>query len=61
MSKIITYKADDIFENILGDEDNVLMNIPPEILEQMNWSTGDTLVIKSEDGSITISKKVINE
>ncbi len=61
MSKIITYKADDIFENIEGDEDNVLMNIPPEILEQMNWSTGDTLVIKSEDGSITISKKVINE
>jgi hypothetical protein len=61
MSKIITYKADDIFENIEGDEDNVLMNIPPEILEQMNWSTGDTLVIKSENGSITISKKVINE
>ena len=61
MSKIITYKADDIFENIEGDEDNVHMNIPPEILEQMNWSTGDTLVIKSENGSITISKKVINE
>ena len=32
MTKVITYKAEDIFEDIEGDEENVLMNIPPEIL-----------------------------
>jgi len=37
------------------------MNIPPEILEQMNWVPGDTLIVESEKGSITISKKEQNE
>jgi len=57
MSKVITYKAEDIFEDIEGDEENVLMNIPPEILERMGWGTGDTLNISVEDGVISISKK----
>ena len=57
MTKVITYKADDIFENIEGDDDNVLMNIPPEILGRMGWAPGDTLNISVEDGVISISKK----
>ena len=57
MSKVITYKAEDIFEDIEGDEENVLMNIPPEILERMGWGPGDTLNISVEDGVISISKK----
>ena len=57
MTKVITYKAEDIFEDIEGDEENVLMNIPPEILERMGWVTGDTLNISVEDGVISISKK----
>ncbi len=57
MTKVITYKAEDIFEDIEGDEENVLMNIPPEILERMGWGTGDTLNISVEDGVISISKK----
>lgn len=61
MSKVITYKSEDIFEDIEGDEENVLMNLPPEILEQMGWTTGDTLIIKSENGGLTISKKEKNE
>jgi AbrB family looped-hinge helix DNA binding protein len=60
MAKITTYNADDIFEDIPGDEENVLMTIPPEILEQMGWKAGDTLVIQSEDGKISISKKETN-
>jgi len=60
MSKVITYKAEDIFENIEGDEENVLMNIPPEILERMDWKEGDVLNIKAEDGVITITKKETN-
>jgi len=60
MSKVITYKVEDIFEDIEGDDENVLMNIPPEILEQMGWVEGDTLLISSEEGRITISKKETN-
>jgi AbrB family looped-hinge helix DNA binding protein len=56
MSKIITYKVEDIFEDIEGDEDNVLMNIPPEISERMGWVEGDTLKITVEDGNLTIVK-----
>ena len=57
MSKVITYKVEDIFEDIEGDPDNVNMNIPPEISERMGWTEGDILKITVEDGQISISKK----
>lgn len=56
MSKVITYKVEDIFEDIKGDDDNVLMNIPPEVSERMGWKPGDTLKITVEDGNLTIVK-----
>lgn len=59
-SKIITYKVEDIFEDIDGDDKNVLMNIPPEISERMGWMPGDTLKITTEDGNIVIQKKEEN-
>ena len=53
------YKVEDIFEDIPDDPDNVLMKIPEEIIEEMGWKEGDTLVIEQqEDGSIVLSKKV---
>ena len=56
-SKTFTYNADDIFEDIEGDKDNVLMKIPPEILEEQGWKEGDKLKIEWGDkGSIVISK-----
>ena len=55
---MIQYKAEDIFQDIEGDPDNVRMTIPPEILEQMGWKEGDTLLISTnDDGSITITLK----
>lgn len=56
MTKIITYKVEDVFEDIEGDDKNVLMNIPPEIAERMGWQPGDVLKIIVEDGSIVINK-----
>lgn len=56
MSKVITYKVEDIFQDIDGDDDNVLMNIPPEISERMGWEPGDVLKINVEDGNIVITK-----
>lgn len=58
MTKQFTYKVEDIFEDIEGDEDNVLMTIPPEILELQGWKEGDTLKVEWGDkGSLVISKK----
>jgi AbrB family looped-hinge helix DNA binding protein len=58
MSKVITYKVEDIFQDIEGDDKNVVMNIPPEISERMGWTEGDVLKIVVEDGVISIEKKV---
>ena len=60
MSKVITYKVEDIFQDIEGDPENVNMNIPPEISERMGWTEGDILKITVEDGQISISKKEPN-
>lgn len=56
MTKIITYKVEDVFQDIEGDDKNVLMNIPPEIAERMGWQPGDVLKIIVEDGNIVINK-----
>jgi formylmethanofuran dehydrogenase subunit D len=50
------YSADEIFENIPGDPDNVMMKIPPDICEKQGWKEGDNLKITVEDGVITITK-----
>ena len=58
---MIQYKAEDIFHDIEGDPDNVRMTIPPEVLEQMGWKEGDTLIISTkDDGSIIITLKESN-
>jgi hypothetical protein len=52
----LTFLAEEIFEDIPGDPDNVMMKIPPEICEAQGWKEGDTLNIKVENGAIVISK-----
>lgn len=51
------YKYEEIFEEIPGDADHVMMKIPPEICEAQGWKEGDVLNITAENGSIIISKK----
>tara|TARA_B110000503_G_scaffold92164_1_gene139029 strand:+ start:425 stop:619 length:195 start_codon:yes stop_codon:yes gene_type:complete len=61
MTKTITYKVEDIFQDIEGDDKNVLMTIPPEISERMGWQPGDILKIETkEGGTIHITKKENN-
>jgi hypothetical protein len=55
MERLI-FKAEEIFEDIPGDPDNVIMKLPPELLERMGWHEGDTLDITVEDGAISIKK-----
>lgn len=52
----LVFNAEEIFEEILGDPDNVILKFPPELLEQVGWKDGDTLDITVEDGAIVISK-----
>jgi hypothetical protein len=52
----LTYKAEDLFEDIPGDPDNVIMKLPPEICEAQGWKEGDTINIKVEDGAMILSK-----
>jgi hypothetical protein len=51
-----TFNVEDIFEDIPGDPDNVILKFPPELLEQAGWKEGDTLNIVVEDGAITVTK-----
>ena len=50
------YDVDEIFEEIPGDPDNILMNIPEEICSSMGWEPGDTMIIKMENGGLIIQK-----
>ena len=52
-----TYLAEELFEDIPGDPDNVILKFPPELLEQTGWKEGDTLDITLEDNAIVIVKK----
>jgi hypothetical protein len=52
----LTFLAEELFEDIPGDPDNVLMKIPPAILEAQGWKEGDTLHIEVEDGKMVIRK-----
>jgi hypothetical protein len=52
----LTFLAEEIFEDIPGDPDNVIMKLPPELLDQTGWKEGDTLNIELQDGAIVISK-----
>lgn len=51
-----TFLVEEIFEEIPGDPDNVIMKIPPEICEAQGWVEGDTLNVKVENGALIISK-----
>jgi hypothetical protein len=52
----LTFKAEDLFEDIPGDSDNVMFKIPPEICKAQGWVEGDTINIKVEDGAMVLSK-----
>lgn len=52
----LTFKAEEIFEDIPGDPENVIMRIPPELLEQAGWKDGDTLNVEIVDDTVIVTK-----
>lgn len=56
------YKYEDIFQDIDDDPKNVLMNIPPEIIEKQGWKEGTRLKIEVGDqGTIIITELKDNQ
>lgn len=56
-AKIQNYPADEIFEDIPDDPDNVVMNIPRAISAQLGLDIGDTLVVESTKNGLVLRKK----
>jgi hypothetical protein len=55
--KNLEFKVEDIFEDIPGDKEKVLMKIPDEIMKMQGWKEGDNLRIEWGDkGTIRIEK-----
>jgi AbrB family looped-hinge helix DNA binding protein len=55
--KTWTFNAEDIFEDIPDDPENVIMNIPEEIREAVGLKEGDPIrVLWGDQGSIVIEK-----
>lgn len=50
------FSAEDIFEDIPGDTENVRMKFPDEVLKLMGWKEGDVLDIDIKDGQIVVKK-----
>lgn len=51
------YNVDEIFEDIEGDTENVLMNIPAEIAEIMGWCEGTIIEITTENRQIVLKER----
>jgi hypothetical protein len=55
--KTWTYNAEDIFEEIPTDLENVMMKIPPEVADEIGLKPGDTVkVLWGDQGTIIIQK-----
>lgn len=52
-----TYKYEEVFQDIPGDPDNVLVTFPPEVIEGAGWKEGDTLEVKASNGFLSFKNK----
>jgi hypothetical protein len=56
MKSFKSYLVEEIFEDIPGDPDNVIFNIPQEICEEAGIVPGDTISITLDNGKIIFRK-----
>lgn len=61
-NKTWTFKSEDIFENIPGDPENIMMNIPDEISESLGLKPGDPVrVLWGDQGTVILQKAQLDE
>ena len=52
-----TYKYEEVFEEDPNDPENVLLNIPPEICEEVGLEPGDPIrILLGDQGTLIIEK-----
>lgn len=56
MNKVYTYE--EVFSDIEGDDESILMTIPPEICEAAGFKPGDELKVEIKDKQLILSKLV---
>lgn len=49
-----TYNYDEIFESIPDEEDFVLLNIPQDICEEVDWKPGDSIEVSLVNGALVL-------
>lgn len=53
-----SFKVEEIFQDIPGDNANVNFKIPPEIMKEQGWAEGDKIKISWGDKGTIIIEKV---
>ena len=53
-----TYLVEELFEDIPGDPDNVILKIPQEICEIQGWVEGTNLDRTASEGMLTLKTHV---
>ena len=53
-----TYLVEELFEDIPGDPDNVILKIPQEICDAQGWGEGTELDVTAEEGLLRLRKHV---
>ena len=56
MTDSVTYKVEEIFHDNPDNPEEVIMTIPPEIMERMGWKEGDVIRVENTELGMTISK-----
>ena len=59
--KPIIYKVEEIFQDIPGDDKNVTMTIPPEIMKKQGWKEGTKIKVEVGDKGTIIITEVKDE
>ena len=56
-NKTLTFKAEEIFEDIPGDDKNVVMKIPDEIMKAQGWDEGTKVkILVGDQGTVIIQE-----
>jgi len=56
-NKVLTFKAEEIFQDIPGDKKNITMKIPDEIMKAKGWTEGTKIKVEVGDqGTIIITE-----
>ena len=58
MSKTGIYKYEDLFQEIPGDEENVVLTLPDDVMASASFKEGDEVDVTIENNCIVIKKHV---